>query len=478
MDRESQALQEKVRILAQDVDHSRLDSAIINYVKSRRKFPYDDLSDLEELESALAGAGLGTSIQAYAQAVKTARMQRQSLLADDLKILGTFHRVLNIVWAFARERLPVRREDPRIVLATPLDILMPDDNDRRRLVDEIRALIAGPRDGRRTFYYYNSPRSLVDLAMREVGERPRKSNVPPRVFSGSTSVTGEQLVRLWEITQYVLNAISQSDPEELLAETLDASVTSEHGLRRQELAAEFGLTLTRRDHRVLSSLGRLVLWIWYQDSLLQEREHKLVTRSRDISRLTPEALSDRFEFHQRAPLTAAAQSELELDVRALCHAYKDRPALLAQVLAPLAIWHDSHDSPALLQAVDSLHQRDRDMFWRLAQALLEHPDQRVVDMVGEAVEHAERAEEQEPHDILAGLAEIVEEIAGVPISEVRLESYFAEDLDIDSLSMVEIAVAAQDKFGVEVPDETLRFIRTVGDFVNVIRQELEPQARA
>jgi acyl carrier protein len=68
-------------------------------------------------------------------------------------------------------------------------------------------------------------------------------------------------------------------------------------------------------------------------------------------------------------------------------------------------------------------------------------------------------------EILAGLAEIVDEIAGVPADEVTPEKSFVEDLDIDSLSMVEIAVAAQDKFGVEIPDEQLKDLKTVQDVV-------------
>jgi acyl carrier protein len=71
-------------------------------------------------------------------------------------------------------------------------------------------------------------------------------------------------------------------------------------------------------------------------------------------------------------------------------------------------------------------------------------------------------------EILAGLGEIVEEIAGVPAGEVTPGKSFVDDLDIDSLSMVEIAVAAQDKFGVEIPDEQLKDLTTVQDVVNFV----------
>jgi acyl carrier protein len=71
-------------------------------------------------------------------------------------------------------------------------------------------------------------------------------------------------------------------------------------------------------------------------------------------------------------------------------------------------------------------------------------------------------------EILAGLAEIIDEIAGVPADEVTPDKSFVDDLDIDSLSMVEIAVAAQDKFGVEIPDEQLKDLKTVQDVINFV----------
>jgi acyl carrier protein len=71
-------------------------------------------------------------------------------------------------------------------------------------------------------------------------------------------------------------------------------------------------------------------------------------------------------------------------------------------------------------------------------------------------------------EILTGLGEIIEEIAGVPADEVTPNKSFVDDLDIDSLSMVEIAVAAQDKFGVEIPDDQLKDLSTVQDVVNFV----------
>ncbi len=75
-------------------------------------------------------------------------------------------------------------------------------------------------------------------------------------------------------------------------------------------------------------------------------------------------------------------------------------------------------------------------------------------------------------EILTGLAEIIDEIAGVPADEVTPEKSFVDDLDIDSLSMVEIAVAAQDKFGVEIPDDQLKDLKTVQDVITYVHKNV------
>jgi len=70
--------------------------------------------------------------------------------------------------------------------------------------------------------------------------------------------------------------------------------------------------------------------------------------------------------------------------------------------------------------------------------------------------------------LLANMADIVNDITGVDQSEVTLEKSFVDDLDVDSLSMVEIIYACDEKFAVEIPDEESKNIKTVGDAVNYI----------
>lgn len=71
-------------------------------------------------------------------------------------------------------------------------------------------------------------------------------------------------------------------------------------------------------------------------------------------------------------------------------------------------------------------------------------------------------------EIQDGLAEILEEVAGVMPEDVAPEKSFTDDLDVDSLSMVEIATAVEDKWGVAIPDEELANIKTVGDAMKFI----------
>ena len=71
-------------------------------------------------------------------------------------------------------------------------------------------------------------------------------------------------------------------------------------------------------------------------------------------------------------------------------------------------------------------------------------------------------------DVLTGLAEVLEDVAGTPADQVVPTASFDKDLDIDSLTMVEVVVACEEKFGVRIPDEALEQLSTVGDAVDYI----------
>jgi acyl carrier protein len=71
-------------------------------------------------------------------------------------------------------------------------------------------------------------------------------------------------------------------------------------------------------------------------------------------------------------------------------------------------------------------------------------------------------------DILSGLAAIVNEVSGRPADTVVPTASFAGDLDLDSLTMVEVVVAAEEKFGVRIPDDDVADLVTVQDAIDYI----------
>ncbi|MDX6216878.1 MAG: acyl carrier protein [Frankiales bacterium] len=71
-------------------------------------------------------------------------------------------------------------------------------------------------------------------------------------------------------------------------------------------------------------------------------------------------------------------------------------------------------------------------------------------------------------DILTGLAEVLEEVSGVPSDKVTRDATFENDLEVDSLTMVEVVVACEERFGVRIPDEALESLKTVGDAIDYI----------
>jgi len=71
-------------------------------------------------------------------------------------------------------------------------------------------------------------------------------------------------------------------------------------------------------------------------------------------------------------------------------------------------------------------------------------------------------------EVLAGLAELITDETGIDASEVALEKSFTDDLDIDSISMMTIVVNAEEKFGVTIPDDEVKNLKTVKDAVDYI----------
>lgn len=66
--------------------------------------------------------------------------------------------------------------------------------------------------------------------------------------------------------------------------------------------------------------------------------------------------------------------------------------------------------------------------------------------------------------------EIIVEQLGVEEDQVKLEASFIDDLGADSLDIVELVMALEEEFDLEIPDEDAEKIKTVGDAVNYIQE--------
>ena len=67
---------------------------------------------------------------------------------------------------------------------------------------------------------------------------------------------------------------------------------------------------------------------------------------------------------------------------------------------------------------------------------------------------------------------ILAENLSVPEDQVTMESRFQEDLDADSLDLVEAVLALEEEFGVSIPEEEMEGVKTVGQAVNLVNQKL------
>lgn len=64
---------------------------------------------------------------------------------------------------------------------------------------------------------------------------------------------------------------------------------------------------------------------------------------------------------------------------------------------------------------------------------------------------------------------IAAELTDVSEESITMESRFAEDLHADSLDVVQIMMAIEEEFGIEIPEDAAEKIRTVGEAVEAIR---------
>ncbi len=75
-------------------------------------------------------------------------------------------------------------------------------------------------------------------------------------------------------------------------------------------------------------------------------------------------------------------------------------------------------------------------------------------------------------EIESRLTKVLVEELGLDENQITMEADLEDDLEIDSLGVVELLMALEDAFGVKIPDEEAEDIRTVGETVDLLEAKL------
>jgi acyl carrier protein len=78
-------------------------------------------------------------------------------------------------------------------------------------------------------------------------------------------------------------------------------------------------------------------------------------------------------------------------------------------------------------------------------------------------------------EVFEKIRDIIVEQLGVDADDVKMESRFKEDLEADSLDLVELIMAFEDEFGGEISDEEAQQIKTVGQAVQYLQTRMEAE---
>jgi acyl carrier protein len=75
---------------------------------------------------------------------------------------------------------------------------------------------------------------------------------------------------------------------------------------------------------------------------------------------------------------------------------------------------------------------------------------------------------QSRDDVVATMREVLASELDVDAGKVTADARFKEDLDADSLDLVEVVLALEEKFGIEIPDEEIAGVKTVGEAADLV----------
>jgi acyl carrier protein len=75
-------------------------------------------------------------------------------------------------------------------------------------------------------------------------------------------------------------------------------------------------------------------------------------------------------------------------------------------------------------------------------------------------------------ELASRLTQVLVDELGLDADKIREDANFEEDLEVDSLGVVELLMALEDEFGVKIPDEDAENIHTVGQAIDLVQAKL------
>jgi acyl carrier protein len=76
-------------------------------------------------------------------------------------------------------------------------------------------------------------------------------------------------------------------------------------------------------------------------------------------------------------------------------------------------------------------------------------------------------------DVFERIKELIADKLGVDPEDITLETSFTDDLEADSITLFELVMAIEDEFDIEIDDESIEQINTVGDIVNYLEESID-----
>ena len=248
-----------------------------------------------------------------------------------------------------------------MVLNAYLDTLIPSSQELRTFLDKAEQEFSLPlkqlllSDQQKTPFLTQF--RIIDLVFEIARSSPAfATNTSANYLVDLLSSNYSPLIRLYQIANFVVQEATKLVKTSLSTITLNTGLGTrdldwepeECTTFRDNVARKYGVELNAKDHRALTTLGRLSLWLWQAEAAQQRQKQVLEQKAEQMSLLSVDELHHRLSSFEAIILSQEAQQDLSLELQALCKVYvNSQPITVVEALTPLIVWLNENDSPIL-----------------------------------------------------------------------------------------------------------------------------------